>query len=114
MQTYDYPKSNRLQKADDFSSVFNFRKSRTGTYFRIHYCPNTLQHSRLGLVVSKKVHKRANKRNYMKRFLREIFRQQQVEWQLGVDIVVRVVKCFTHDEFIIARNEFLELTKRFK
>lgn len=89
-----FTKAHRLQKADEFSSVFVFRKVRHGTYFKIHYKPNELDNSRLGFMVSKKIHKRANQRNYMKRSIREYFRLNQSKWD-NVDIIVRVQKHFT-------------------
>ncbi len=109
---HSYPVTLRLNTADDFSSVFILRKTRNGTWLKIHYKPNGLSHSRLGLVVSKKNHKRANKRNYMKRVIRELFRQQQPEW-LGHDIVVRVNKFFTAHDFLQIKNEFIQLTAKF-
>ena len=42
----------------------------------MHYMPNALEHARLGLIVGKKTARRAVQRNYMKRVLRELFRQQ--------------------------------------
>ena len=110
---YNYTQANRLKRADDFSSVFNFRKVRHGEYFKLHYKPNDDGISRLGLVVSKKIHKRANQRNYMKRIIRETFRHEQNKWSLGVDIVVRVVKHFTPAEYLLVTAEFSRLTKYF-
>ncbi len=105
---FKFTQEHRLQNADDFSSVFIFRKVRFGTYFKIHYKPNQLEHSRLGLIVSKKNHKRANKRNYMKRFIREYFRLNQLNWG-GVDIVVRVQKYFKAEDYqtILQEMNFL-------
>lgn len=55
--------------------------------------PNDLMHPRLGLVVAKKVAKRANKRNGMKRILREWFRLHQGNLPAS-DWVIRVRKPF--------------------
>lgn len=48
---------------------------------------NGLEHARLGLVVGKRVDKRAVTRNRVKRLVRESFRQHQQEL-VGLDIVV--------------------------
>lgn len=109
---YRFTPAHRLKKADEFSSVFIFRKVRYGQHFKIHYKPNELSHSRLGLIISKKVHKRANKRNYIKRVIRELFRREQLNWR-SYDIIVRVNKCFTSDDFKIVAAEFSFLTKVF-
>lgn len=74
----------------------------------MHYMPNTLGHARIGLVVGKKTARRAVQRNYMKRVLRELFRQgQQVLG--GVDILVRPQKAFTPADFAHIRDEFQQL-----
>ena len=105
-----FTKDHRLKKADEFSSVFIFRKVKAAESLKIHYKPNGLQQSRLGIVVSKKVHKRANWRNYMKRVIRELFRCNQASW-LHYDIIVRVHKAFNEDDFQKIKQEFQHLTK---
>lgn len=106
----NFSKTYRLIKADDFSSVFIFRKVKSGVYFKIHFKPNSLDYSRLGVVVSKRVHKRANRRNYMKRVIRELFRTSQSEWN-GNDVIVRVTKYFCAENFHQVKEEFARLTK---
>jgi ribonuclease P protein component len=112
LQNYKFAPTHRLLKADEFSSVFLFRKVRFGTYLKIYYKPSDKSNSRLGLIVSKKVHKRANKRNYMKRVLREFFRLNQAFWN-NYDIVVRVHKCFGQTDFTLINSELAQLTKKF-
>ena len=106
----NYTKELRLSEADEFSSVFIFRKVKSFGYLKIHYKPNELPHSRLGIVVGKRVHKRANKRNYMKRVIRELFRCNQAQWS-GYDMVVRVNKLFTRQDFLKIKQEFDSLSK---
>ena len=108
---YSFPGNNRLKKADEFSSVFIFRKVLYGKYYKIHYKPTSIGVSRLGLIVAKRVHKRANKRNYMKRVLRELFRQQKCSWG-AYDIIVQVQKCFVADNYSEIKDDFIKLTKR--
>ncbi len=109
---YAYTKELRLNKADDFSSVFILRKTRNGQWLKIHYKANDLKCSRLGLIVSKKNHKRANKRNYMKRVIRELFRLEQPKWN-GFDIIFRINKFFTQEDFLKVHEEFIKLTEKF-
>ena len=110
---YCLSEQHKLTKADDFSSVFVFRKVRSGIFFKIYYRPTQASNTRLGLIVGKKVHKRANRRNYMKRVFRELFRVQQTAWS-GYDIVVRVHKCFMATDFTQIEAEFTRLTKGFR
>ncbi len=64
--------------------------------------------ARLGLVVSKKAAKRANRRNYMKRVIREWFRRHQCVLPPH-DFVVRVRKAFDKDSAPQARQELCEM-----
>lgn len=48
-----------------------------GRWFNLHYCPNTLGHARIGLVVAKKLARRAVQRNLVKRIGRDVFRHAQ-------------------------------------
>ncbi len=108
-----FTQAHRLKKADEFSSVFLFRRSKSGVYLKIYYKPNELPNSRLGLITSKRIAKRANKRNYMKRLTRELFRQNNADWLKSYDVVVKVIKLFTHDNYSEIINEFKLLTKSF-
>ena len=51
--------AHRLHKTDEFSSVFAFRRALRGRYYMLHYRPNGLDTARLGVVVAKKLAKRA-------------------------------------------------------
>lgn len=71
----------------------------------LHYMPNTLGYARLGIVVGKKTAKRAVQRNYMKRTLREFFRQACAS--LGaVDLLIRPLKAYSRSDFDAVRLEF--------
>ncbi|WP_244857215.1 ribonuclease P protein component [Aromatoleum bremense] len=65
----------RLRKTDEYSSVFAFRRAFKGRFFIAHYRPNELGTARLGVVIAKKLAKRANVRNLLKRIVREQFRK---------------------------------------
>ncbi|RIX48315.1 MAG: ribonuclease P protein component [Rhodocyclales bacterium GT-UBC] len=81
----------RLTKTDEFSSVFGFRRAIRGTLLMLHYQPRPAEYSeaRLGLVVGKKLLKRAVDRNKVKRIIREQFRCQR-ENLPACDLVVRL------------------------
>ncbi|MEN3111023.1 ribonuclease P protein component [Uliginosibacterium paludis] len=64
----------RLCKTDEYSSVFAFRKAVRGRYFVLHYKPSEYACARLGVVVAKKLARRAVLRNLIKRMAREHFR----------------------------------------
>ena len=79
----------RLHKTDEFSSVFAFRRSIKGRYFILSYLPNTHPYARLGVVVAKKLAKRAVERNRVKRQVREFYRLNR-ETIPSVDIILRL------------------------
>lgn len=85
-------------KTDEFSSVFHLRNARSNALFQVYARPNNLGHARLGLVVSKKVAKRANRRNYIKRTVREWFRLNRHTLP-AVDFVVRARQAYHRDEY---------------
>lgn len=60
-----------------------------GQYFMLHYRPNALTTARLGVVVAKKLAKRANVRNLLKRIARERFRRQRAALPAH-DLIVRL------------------------
>ena len=110
-KTYKLVKQAKMIKTDDFSSVFNFRKRISTQYLALHYQPNTHQRPRLGLVVGKKVAKLSVNRNYMRRVLREFFRLQQHEI-CHVDLIVRVQKKFSKNDFTKIKQEFDGLIRK--
>ena len=79
----------RLCKTDEYSSVFAFRRALRGRFYILHYRPNGLDTARLGVVVAKKLAKRANTRNLVKRIARELFRRHR-ESLPALDMVVRL------------------------
>ncbi len=90
---YRFGKRYRLLKTEDFSSVFALRHLKSRPAVQVWQKPNGLPHPRLGLVVAKKTAKRANRRNYMKRVLREWFRLNRHRLAAN-DVIVRVRQPF--------------------
>lgn len=74
-----FDKTLRLLKPFEFKRVFDQRRSAHNNFFGVYVSKNTLNHARVGLVVSKKVSKKAVIRNRIKRQIRESFRHQQNE-----------------------------------
>ena len=85
--TFAFTRSLRLLKKPQYDYVFQSAK-KIGTHSAtILYRINQLDHSRLGLIVSKKTAKHANVRNRFKRVSRESFRLMQHDLP-NVDIVI--------------------------
>ena len=93
-----------IRKTDEFSSVFSFRRRYATEHLIIHYKPNALMEVRIGFVVAKKIAKLAVDRNYMRRVLRELCRQELALLK-GVDAVIQVKKPFKNSSFLILKHE---------
>ncbi len=74
--------------------------------------PNELGRARLGVVVAKKIEKRAVGRNRIKRLVRETFRLR-AERLIGVDLIVRAKQSFKRSEHPAARTALERLLARF-
>ena len=106
-------KEYKLLNADDFSSVFSFRKRLNPPHLFFHLAPNLLGHHRLGFVIGKKIEKRAIRRNYMRRSIREMLKDLLPQ-NFSFDIVVRVQKSFYRNEFSQIKSELQLLIGRTK
>jgi ribonuclease P protein component len=102
-----FPKSVRLQTSADFRRVFERRRSATNGRLILFACENDLDHSRLGLSVSRKVGGAAV-RNRWKRMLREAFRLCREKLPAGLDLVI-VAKDSTPPELPWLREELPRL-----
>lgn len=84
---FRFPRSARLTHRKDFQRVFDHATKSGDACFTVLYTGNQQDHTRLGLVITKKGTKRAVDRNRIKRIVRESFRLNQ--HRLGMlDIVV--------------------------
>ncbi|MDO4696907.1 MAG: ribonuclease P protein component [Neisseria sp.] len=107
-----FGKQYRLLKTEDFSSVFALKKQQNSPLLHIlRSQDNGLGHARLGLVVGKKAAKRANKRNYMKRCLREWFRRHRSELPPR-DYIIRVRRSFGRDQSAEVSSQLRQLLLR--
>jgi ribonuclease P protein component len=87
-----FPRGCRLTRANEFSSVFGFRKTVKSRHFLLHYRPRQgeqMREARLGLVVAKRCLRRSVDRNLVKRLVREAFRIRRSELP-SCDLIVRL------------------------
>lgn len=111
--TLCFDKKKRLLQAKEFSAVLQGRRSYSNHFFRVYVLPNALDTPRLGLTISKKINRHANKRNRIKRMVREWFRLQQQIFP-AVDIVVQARCAYQKKErlqFLEALHELDQLIK---
>lgn len=84
----------RLREPREFTAVFDQRRLLRGERFNLHYRPNGSDSARLGLVVAKKLAKRAVWRNAVKRVGREAFRKLRPGLP-AMDLILRLAKPVT-------------------
>jgi ribonuclease P protein component len=84
---YGFPPSARLRHSRDFRAVFSKKQKTSDRFFVVYFLKNSLDRSRVGITVSRKVSTLAVKRNRVKRLIRESFRTHQFFGD-GLDIVV--------------------------
>lgn len=77
---------NTLKKNYEFKTVMNKGKFYRGKYITIYINENKEDKNKIGIAISKKLGK-ANKRNRLKRLIRESYRLQKDNLQKGYNIV---------------------------
>lgn len=82
-----FHRNNRLVIQTEFQSLFKKAHKVSHRFLKILYKKNNCLHGRLGLIVAKRVAKKAVTRNQIKRVIRESFRYHQ-EKLTGIDIIV--------------------------
>ncbi len=86
------PKEKRLAKRREFVRVYETGRKLFSRYAVLFFAANDLPHSRIGITATKKTGK-ANVRNRLKRWTREVYRRQREPLDLdrrSLDIVVNV------------------------
>lgn len=86
------PKERRLAKRREFVRVYETGRKHFSRYTVLFFAANGLTHSRIGITATKKLGK-ANVRNRLKRWTREVYRRQREPLGLDartIDIVVNV------------------------
>ncbi len=86
------PKEKRLAKRREFLRVYETGRKFFSRFTVVFFAANQLSHSRIGITATKKAGK-ANVRNRLKRWTREIYRRQREPLDLdtrSLDIVINV------------------------
>jgi ribonuclease P protein component len=86
LSRFKFPPSHRVLKTAEFDRVFECRRSQSDGVLLVYAMENGLDHSRLGLVVSRKAGGAVTRARW-KRCLREAFRLSQHELPAGLDLV---------------------------
>ncbi|NEN75262.1 ribonuclease P protein component [Pelistega sp. NLN82] len=77
MSSANYPKEARLHRPSEFAQVFSHKRATRGALFTLHYCPNSVERARLGIIIAKRNAALSVTRSTIKRVIREVFRLHQ-------------------------------------
>ncbi len=86
---FKFSKKKRINSSDIFLALLKQRPSLKNEIFSLHIIKNKNINTRLGLIISKKLCKKANNRNKIKRIIREAFRLNTSSIN-GLDILCRL------------------------
>jgi ribonuclease P protein component len=88
--TEAFRRKDRLCKTRDFRRVYSRGTSFRNSFLALWVAPNSLENTRLGVVVGSRCARLASRRNRLKRVLREVFRKNRAHLRKGLDLVVVV------------------------
>jgi ribonuclease P protein component len=108
-----FRKSEHLVKTKDFRRAYRDGTSFKRDWLTLYRITNNLTANRIGFAVSARAVKLANRRNRLKRLLREACRKTKKDLKKGYDIVLSVKKEPSRSLKITDTEEiFLDLAKR--
>ncbi len=108
---FSFSRARRLDGPHAYAAVFAYKCWVTGQWFQVYVRPSGEAKARLGVVVSKRIMKRAVERNSFKRLTRDVFRHACAT-VTGVDFVVRPRAALAPAAAIAARVELRELLRK--
>jgi ribonuclease P protein component len=101
-----FSKKYKIFRTSDYKKIYQNGKKITTEDLVICYLPNNMDHSRLGISISKSVGN-AVERNKRKRWIKEIFRTSSIMRKKGLDIVI-VLRNNGKELYFIKLKEQLE------
>lgn len=120
MKVYGFGRKERLKKTREFTQVLRGGKKISGKFFSLYFREATgtsesiPRYSRLGIVIPKRVIKKAHDRNRLKRFVREIFRLEKNRLNQPIDLVMRLHTCPEKIGFSEMKQELTDLLGKAK
>lgn len=96
-----------LSRRAQFARTARIGKTISGAGWKIRYAPNRRKKARLGVIIPKKIVRRAVRRNRLRRAVRESFRQQWRKTMPPVDIILTILEI--PETVADARRECAEL-----
>ncbi len=98
-----------LKNSKNFDRVFHHGQRFGNRHFQFYYLKNRKSTNRLGIIVSKKVSKRAVVRNKVKRRIRASYQQEMANIAQGYDMIIIAKKRCAEDPYQDLNRSFKHL-----
>ena len=108
------PEINRLKNKKDFEKVFKEGEGFKEDFLILKLLSNNLKGSRFGIIVSKKISKKATLRNKIKRQVRELIRLRLPKIKKGKDLILIAIPGLEKEDFWEIEETIKKLFKRAK
>jgi len=102
----------RLTDNKDFQTVYRRGRYNATALFSVNVLPNRFGAPKIGIVVNKKVSKRAVDRNAVKRQVREIMRGMLPQLKKGQSVVITVRKPALEADYTTMEKEIMTSVKK--
>lgn len=109
-----FSKQNRLKRKKDFEKVLKKGKTFKKNFLLFKVLENKIKKTRIGIIVSQKVSKKAIERNKLKRRIREIIRPELKNIKTGIDGVIIVLPGLGKSSFQETRKDILKIFEKAK
>lgn len=106
------PTDNRLQGERTFARIARKGRGIQGIFFNIKILTNSTEHTRLGIVISKKISKKAVVRNKIRRRVREVVRPLTGSLKLGFDVMIVTKPQSTEATFHDIQTDMVSLFRK--
>ena len=105
-------KAYRINKNWEFQNIYRKGRNLSSQFFSVNFLQNRFNFNRFGIVVSKKVAKKAVDRNLLKRQAREIINELNKKSFTHLDVIVSIKPRALGADFAKLKNELVELFLR--
>ena len=106
--SFRFSRTYRLTTKADYAAVFNESLKIRQAWFLALYKKNQKAYPRIGIIISKRIIKKASARNYLKRLIREDFRAHRTS--LGkIDLLILARKSCKVEDKIKLKKELYSL-----
>ncbi len=106
---YSFGRDKRITTKNNFKNTFSENNKFIGKFVVIWVHKQNLGVTKLGIISSKKMHNKANKRNFSKRRIREIFRRLRPYMETNFNVVIVTRKSLLKSSWNEVKKELIDL-----